>query len=354
MDLKPFRRVVHDIHDSHPQVSHFTICCISAFIGETVTYPLDSVKTRLQVAGELSVTKVRPRLFPLIVLTVKNEGIFSFWQGLSPALYRHFLYTGARMPIYEIIRNRVFDMPPASDKARHELEVARCKESQDSLSRSYVLHAAAGGIISGALAQFICSPTDLYKVRLQTEQRMSLVATTPVIDSTGRPIPSVAHSPKHRLAHSVTFRQLVKESGLLGLWRGGLPNVQRAALVNMGEMTTYDTAKRWLQRRFGLTDGPLLHGCASTMSGFVSACLGTPADFIKTRMMNQRVVTTSGVPLSPLYTGMIDCAIKVVKQEGFFTLYRGFFLIWGRMAPWSLTFWLTYEKMRAFIGAGGF
>lgn len=118
---------------------------------------------------------------------------------------------------------------------------------------------------------------------------------------------------------------------MLGLWRGGLPNVQRAALVNMGEMTTYDTAKRWLQWRFDLTDGPLLHGCASTMSGFVSACLGTPADFIKTRMMNQRVVTISGVPLSPLYTGMIDCAVKVVRQEGFFTLYRGFFLIWGRM-----------------------
>ncbi|VDM17319.1 unnamed protein product [Hydatigera taeniaeformis] len=354
MGLEPFRRLVRDLHDSHPQFSHLTICCVSAFIGETVTYPLDSVKTRLQVAGELSATKARPRLFPLILSTVKTEGVFSFWQGLSPALYRHFLYTGARMPIYEIIRNRVFDMPPASDKARHEFEVAKCREPQGSLSRSYVIYAAAGGIISGALAQFICSPTDLYKVRLQTEQRMNLVAATPVIDSTGKPIPSTAHPLKRNLAHSVTFRRLVKENGVLGLWRGGLPNVQRAALVNMGEMTTYDTAKRWLQRRLGLTDGPLLHGCASTMSGFVSACLGTPADFIKTRMMNQRVVTASGVPLSPLYTGMVDCAVKVVRQEGFFTLYRGFFLIWGRMAPWSLTFWLTYEKMRAFIGAGGF
>lgn len=72
------------------------------------------------------------------------------------------------MPIYEIIRNRVFDMPPASEKARHELEVSRCKESHETFSRSYVLHAAAGGIISGALAQFICSPTDLYKVNILT------------------------------------------------------------------------------------------------------------------------------------------------------------------------------------------
>lgn len=60
------------------------------FLCLLVTYPLDSVKTRLQVAGELAATKVRPRLFPLIISTAKNEGVFSFWQGLSPALYRHF------------------------------------------------------------------------------------------------------------------------------------------------------------------------------------------------------------------------------------------------------------------------
>lgn len=31
-----------------------------------------------------------------------------------------------------------------------------------------------------------------------------------------------------------------KEAGLLGMWRGGLPAVQRAALVNLGELATYD------------------------------------------------------------------------------------------------------------------
>ena len=150
-----------------------------------------------------------------------------------------------------------------------------------------------------------------------------------------------SQSPSRRAGTSVKFRQLIKESGFFGLWRGGLPNVQRAALVNMGEMTTYDTAKRWLQHRFGLVDGPLLHGCASIMSGFVSACLGTPADFIKTRMMNQRLMTSSGDAVPPLYTGMVDCAVKVVKYEGFFTLYRGFFLIWGRMVNSNIFKFLT-------------
>ncbi|KAM7537867.1 hypothetical protein Aperf_G00000059910 [Anoplocephala perfoliata] len=349
-----FQKAIWKFHGSHPQATHFTICCISAFISESVTYPLDSVKTRLQVSGQISGFNRRAKLIPLVVSMIKNEGIFSFWQGLSPALYRHFLYTGARMPIYEVIRNQVFHMPPASDKARREQEIARLKEESESLSKSYVIRAAAGGIISGALAQFICSPTDLLKVRMQTEQKLNAVSSTPVFDKAGRAVPFTAHPVKHHTSPSVNFRLLIKECGFFGLWRGGLPNVQRAALVNMGEMTTYDTAKRWLQRQFSLTDGPILHGCASAMSGFVSACLGTPADFIKTQLMSQRAEKIDGNLTHTRYNGMIDCAVKVVRDQGFFSLYRGFFLIWGRMAPWSLTFWLTYEKLRTFIGAGGF
>lgn len=33
---------------------------------------------------------------------------------------------------------------------------------------------------------------------------------------------------------------LVKQHGVTGLWRGGLPAVQRAALINLGELSTYD------------------------------------------------------------------------------------------------------------------
>ncbi|VDK81610.1 unnamed protein product [Dibothriocephalus latus] len=340
MDKTYMHNLIFHLHQQHPQSVHFSVCCVSAFVGETLTYPLDIIKTRLQVVGQLAPTRTRPSLLKLTVSIVKNEGLLSFWQGLSPALYRHFLYTGARMPIYEIIRGHVFSMPPASNEARKAwLEDMKKSEQlsggnsdSDRLSSTYLWRAAAGG------------------VRLQTERRKTMNVIPPLPD-VAVPHASAKASP---IKVSLTMRQLLKEAGFFGLWRGGLPNVQRAALVNMGEMTTYDMAKRWLQLWFGLKDGPLLHGCASTMSGFVSAILGTPADLIKTRMMNQRLMTHSGTTLPPLYSGMIDCAVKVVKQEGFLTLYRGFFLIWGRMAPWSLTFWLTYEKLREYTGAGGF
>lgn len=55
-----------------------------------------------------------------------------------------------------------------------------------------------------------------------------------------------------------------------------------------------------------------------------------------------------------LYNGCIDCFVKIIRQEGFFSLYKGFLPSYIRMAPWSLTFWVSYEEIRKFVGAPSF
>lgn len=50
-----------------------------------------------------------------------------------------------------------------------------------------------------------------------------------------------------------------KEAGIRGLWRGWAPNVQRGALVNLGDLTTYDSAKRFLLQNTSMQDGTGLH-----------------------------------------------------------------------------------------------
>lgn len=101
----------------------------------------------------------------------------------------------------------------------------------------------------------------------------------------------------------------MSESGVRGLWKGSIPNVQRAALVNLGDLTTYDTAKQLIMQKTGLPDSHFLHclsryilirfcltiflkfNCIyvyfSICAGLVAATLGTPADVVKTRVMNQ-------------------------------------------------------------------
>lgn len=77
--------------------------------------------------------------------------------------------------------------------------------------------AVVGGLCAGAFGQFLASPTDLVKVQLQTEGRRRLEGKPPRVKGT---------------AHA--FQKIMREGGIRGLWKGWVPNVQRAALVNMG------------------------------------------------------------------------------------------------------------------------
>jgi solute carrier family 25 uncoupling protein 27 len=83
-------------------------------------------------------------------------------------------------------------------------------------------------------------------------------------------------------------------------------------------------------------------------SRLVGAIMGTPADVVKARMMNQ---STDKNGRGILYKSSMDCFMQTVNHEGFFGLYKGFVPCWLRMAPWSLTFWLSFEQIRRFFGA---
>lgn len=63
-------------------------------------------------------------------------------------------------------------------------------------------------------------------------------------------------------------------------------------------------------------DTSAAHAASAVCSGLVSSVLSTPADVIKTRLMNQD-------PARPLYRGTWDCARQTVRAEGLPALYKG-------------------------------
>ncbi|XP_017324406.1 mitochondrial uncoupling protein 4 isoform X1 [Ictalurus punctatus] len=307
-----------------PKVSKFAVSACAASVAELVTFPLDLTKTRLQIQGEYApeklsksgtVNTVYRGMLSTAVGIVREEGPLKLWQGATPAIYRHIVYSGGRMLAYEQLRDFVLG------------------KSEDG---SFPLWKAAfGGMVSGALGQFLASPTDLVKVQMQMEGKRRLEGKPP------RRVHGVIHG----------FVKIAKEGGIRGLWAGWVPNVQRAALVNLGDLTTYDSVKHILLRNTSIEDNCLCHGLASTCSGLVAAMMGTPADVVKTRIMNQPL-DSNGRGL--LYKSSIDCLVQSVRAEGLRTLYKGFVPTWLRMAPWSMTFWLTFEQIRHAVGISSF
>ena len=259
--------------------------------------------------------------FATFAALVRAEGVAGVYAGVAPALLRHVPYSGTRIVAYEALRSHVAD-------GEHEPGVAV---------------KMALGATAGMLGQTVAVPADVLKVRLQAAGAAA----------------GGAHRSSGGMAAAAAA--IWRAEGAAGFWRGGLPAVQRAGLVNLGELATYDAAKRWAAAHAppGLAtacgcaraaDAPPVHVFSALASGFVACAASTPADVVKTRLMAQR--RDGAGP--PRYAGAWDCLRQSVRAEGFGVLYRGFMPTWARLGPWQLTFWLTYEQLRRLSGLDGF
>ncbi|CAN6727412.1 unnamed protein product [Malus baccata var. baccata] len=143
---------------------------------------------------------------------------------------------------------------------------------------------------------------------------------------------------------------IIPVEGVGGLWKGVFPNVQRAFLVNMGELACYDQAKRFVFENGVSEDNISTHNLASITSGLLATSLSCPADVVKTRMMNQSRSKEGKI----MYNNSYDCLVKTVKVEGLRALWKGFFPPWARLGPRQFVLWVSYEKFRQTAGFSSF
>ena len=260
----------------------------AALVAETVTLPTDVAKTRLQVdsAGRYS------GMLHCMRSTASEEGVGALWKGLAPALIRQVCYSSLAMVLFEPIR---------------DLMVAEGE------TPNFLQRLMAGGT-AGAISISVFNPTEVIKTQLMTSGK-------------GTP-PSMA----------TVARNVVKSDGVLGLWAGLRPNVARTFLVNAMELGTYDQAKSMLIDVIG--DGPQAHIGASGIAGVASAVTSTPADVVKTRLMND----AGG---QQRYTGMLHAGRCILREEGVGALYSGFTPIVIRKVIWCTVFFVTFEQIKA-------
>ena len=300
--------------------ARFGASLVASGIAEAITLPTDVAKTRLQVQQNAGRSGIKyTGMLDCLQKTAKAEGVGACWKGLGPALIRQCCYSSLALVLYEPIRN-IFR-----------------REGEEQLS--FWQRLLAGGT-AGSLSITVFNWTEVLKTQLQTSSQ----------GTTMREV----------------IRRVYRTDGILGFWAGedhldwilgernrvvvcllvclltGLlgwkPNIARTFLVNAAELGTYDQAKAMLVPYVG--DNAFAHLGASGLAGVASACTSTPADVVKTRLMNH----AGG---KQVYAGVINAFTTIVKDEGPSALYKGFVPICIRKIMWCSVFFVSYEKLRS-------
>ena len=262
--------------------------------------PVDVVKTRLQMDGSGGAVKQYAGSLDCAGKLVKADGPSALFKGLPPALVRQSTYGSLRYGLYGPIKNSM------GIKAGEKVP----------LWKKIV---AGGG--AGAIASAVANPTDLLKVRLQTDgmakdaegnllpkrySGMVSCFTTTVKEVRGAvfPPPSSRHLPTGRVnfgaakgarrllppSMTCTSRRASQE-GILALWTGVGPTVGRATALAAAELATYDEVKTQLLGTGYFQPGLLLTITTAFASGYVS----TVASCAPTLLSRARVRGTNAL-----------------------------------------------------------
>lgn len=209
-----------------------------------VVQPLDLIKTRLQISGQGGTAKEYTGTLDAISKIIKREGFPSLYKGLSAALLRQATYTTTRLGTYTYL----------NDTYKGSTGVA-----------PNLLVSMGLGVCAGIAGSFVGNPAEISLIRMTADGRLPLDQRrnyTSVINALAR---------------------IVKEEGLVTLWRGCVPTMGRAAVVNAAQLSSYSQAKQMLVKSGYFTEGIFMHFTASMISGFITTVASMPVDIAKTR-----------------------------------------------------------------------
>ncbi|XP_075683858.1 electrogenic aspartate/glutamate antiporter SLC25A13, mitochondrial [Rhinoderma darwinii] len=167
------------------------------------TNPLEIVKIRLQVAGEIT---TGPRVSALTVL--RDLGFFGLYKGAKACFLRDIPFSAIYFPCYAHMKKAF-----AGEDGR--------------VSPGYLLLA---GAIAGMPAASLVTPADVVKTRLQVAARAGQTTYSGVIDC---------------------FRKVLQEEGHRALWKGAGARVFRSSPQFGVTLVTYELLQRWFYVDFG-------------------------------------------------------------------------------------------------------
>lgn len=167
------------------------------------TNPLEIVKIRLQVAGEIA---TGPKTRALDVM--RDLGVRGLYKGSKACFLRDIPFSAIYFPTYAHFKTRLAD------------EYGR--NSPGSL--------LTAAMIAGVPAAYLVTPADVIKTRLQVQARAGQSTYSGVFDAVNK---------------------ITKEEGFAAFWKGGPARVFRSAPQFGFTLLTYEVLQRFFDVDFG-------------------------------------------------------------------------------------------------------
>lgn len=181
------------------------------------------------------------------------------------------------------------------------------------------------GGFGGICTVLVGHPLDTIKVRLQT---MSL--------------PKAGEQPLY-LGTWDCMKKTVAKEGVSGLYKGmGAPLVGVAPIFAISFMG-YGLGKQLFSPGKNQQYSTTQYFLAGAFSGIFTTSIMAPGERIKCLLQIQQSSSTK------MYNGPVDCAVKLYKQGGLSSIYRGSVATLMRDIPASGLYFLTYEAFKNYL-----
>ncbi|CAI1599498.1 hypothetical protein SEUBUCD646_0L03900 [Saccharomyces eubayanus] len=258
-----------------------------------VTHPLDLSKVRLQAAP-----LPKPTLFKMLESILAHEGVLGLYSGLSAAVLRQCTYTTVRFGAYDMLKENVIPQDQVTNMA-------------------YLLPCS---MFSGAIGGLLGNFADVVNIRMQNDSALE-----------------PAKRRNYKNAIDGVYRIYRHEGGLKTLFTGWKPNIVRGILMTASQVVTYDVFKNYLVTKLDFDESKnYTHLTASLLAGLVATTVCSPADVMKTRIMNG--------------SGDHQPALKIladaIRKEGPSFMFRGWLPSFTRLGPFTVLIFFAIEQLK--------
>jgi solute carrier family 25 (adenine nucleotide translocator) protein 4/5/6/31 len=261
---------------------NFALSGAAAIISKTAAAPIERVKLLVQNQDEMikagRLDRPYKGVIDCTVRTFTTEGFWPFWRGNLANCLRYF-------PTQAL--NFAF---------KDQIKMIFKQKKTDPYMINFGKNIASGGV-AGAMSLCFVYSLDYARTRLANDAK------------------AAGKGKGERQFNGLidVYRQTLKSDGIVGLYRGFVISCVGIIIYRGCYFGFYDTLKPIL---LGDEAGLMMSFALGYIVTITSGLISYPVDTIRRRMM-----MTSGQAVK--YKGSVDCAVQIIKNEGFMSMMKG-------------------------------